>query len=47
MMASGTSGNRYDNHSDDNSTLDNDLFDADDGVPPLLLFSRRSIVWVC
>lgn len=32
MMASGTSGNRYDNHSDDNSTLDNDLFDADDAA---------------
>jgi hypothetical protein len=33
----GTSNNSYD-HSDDDSILENDLMDTDDGVPSVLLF---------
>lgn len=44
---SGRSSSPYDSHRDDESLLENDLIDADDGVPPLvptmiLLLAQRS-----
>lgn len=36
MMASGTSGVPHEDHYDDDSLLDNDLIDPDDGLLPRL-----------